>query len=175
MSQPFVGEIRMFGFNFAPTGWAMCNGQLLPIAQNTALFSLLGTNYGGNGQSTFGLPNLPGRAPIHSGQGPGLTDRIIGETGGTPTVTLISGEMPVHNHSQGAYNATGNQSSPANHAGAMAKALRQSVNLYSSSNTATMNLAALPPVGSSLPHNNLPPFRALNFCIAMQGVYPSRN
>src|SRR5881398_274468 len=113
MSSPFVAEIRIFGFNFAPTGWALCNGQLLPISQNTALFSLLGTFYGGDGKSTFALPNLQGNAPMFWGQGPGLSDRVLGETSGTPYVTLLEGEMPVHQHGLMGNSAAGDLPSPA--------------------------------------------------------------
>ncbi len=113
MSDPFIGEIRLFGFNFAPTGWAQCNGQLLSIAQNTALFSILGTTYGGDGRTTFGLPNLQGQAPLNTGQGPGLSDRQLGESGGEPSVTLITSEMPPHAHVAAASSTTADQSSPA--------------------------------------------------------------
>jgi microcystin-dependent protein len=175
MSSPFVAEIRIFGFNFAPVGWALCNGQLLPISQNTALFSLLGTTYGGNGTSTFGLPNLQGCAPLDAGQGPGLSDRVLGETGGQTTVTLSSNHLPIHAHSNAAFTSAGNQNSPVNNACATAKVQRQTANLYSSTDGATMNAGALAATGGGQPHNNMPPYLVLNFCIAMQGVFPSRN
>ena len=170
---PFVAEIRIFPFNFAPRGWAFCNGQILPISQNTALFSLLGTTYGGNGQSNFALPDLQGRAPMHPGQGPGLSLHDLGETGGSDTVTLLQSEIPVHNHGLmaqsiplgGASNPAGNSfNRPA------------SGNLYSASNTNLVQLAdqALTPTGGSLPHNNLMPYLTMNFNIALQGVFPPR-
>ena len=170
---PFVAEIRIFPFNFAPRGWAFCNGQILPISQNTALFSLLGTTYGGNGQSDFALPDLQGRAPMHPGQGPGLSLHDLGETGGSDTVTLLQSEIPVHNHGLmaqsiplgGASNPAGNSfNRPA------------SGNLYSASNTNLVQLAdqALTPTGGSLPHNNLMPYLTMNFNIALQGVFPPR-
>lgn len=173
MSDPFVAEIRMFGGNFAPTGWAQCNGQLLPISQNTALFSLLGTFYGGDGKSTFALPNLEGSASIGQGQGAGLTDRTIGEASGTPTVTLLESEMPLHTHSVNAYTddlADINIPSPSVILGATA-----GLNLYGTSSNTTLNFEALSIAGSSFPHNNLQPFLVVNFIIAMQGVFPPRS
>ena len=178
MADPFVAEIRMFGFNFAPTGWAFCNGQLLPIGQNTALFSLIGTFYGGDGKSTFGLPNLEGSAPLQAGQGPGLSDRVQGESGGEPFVTLIQSEMPAHNHSLACGTATGTIASPANDVWATGKVGRQAVNLYApaaGANPPVMSPFALAVAGSSLPHNNMPPHLVVNFCIAMQGVFPPRS
>ncbi len=173
MTDQFVGEIRLVGFNFAPTGWAQCNGQLLPISQNTALFSLLGTMYGGDGRSTFALPNFQGSTPLHRGQGAGLSNRIQGEMGGEPTVTLITSEMPVHTHQASGVAASG-QTSPQNNVwGQLAG--RTPPPLYSSNNPdVTMNPLALSVVGSSLPHNNLSPYLVLNFVIAMQGIFPSR-
>jgi microcystin-dependent protein len=174
MSSPFVAEIRMFGFNFAPTGWAQCNGQLMPISQNTALFSLLGTFYGGDGKSTFGLPNLEGSVPLNQGQGPGLSDRFIGEASGTDSVTLLSTEMPAHFHNVNANPVAGGIANPSN---AMWSPLagRTPPNLYNSgpANT-TMNPLAISVAGSSLPHNNMSPFLVVNFCIALQGVFPPR-
>ena len=173
MSNPFVAEIRMFGGNFAPTGWATCDGQLMSISQNTALFSLLGTVFGGDGKSSYGLPNLQGSVPIAWGQGSGLTDRVLGESSGTPSVTLLQSEMPVHTHAINAYAddpADVNTPSPAVILGATA-----GLNLYSptKANT-TMNAQDLSIYGSSLPHNNMPPYLAVTFIIAMQGVYPPR-
>jgi microcystin-dependent protein len=172
MSDPFVAEIRIVTFNFAPQGWAQCNGQLLPISQNTALFSLLGDTYGGNGASTFALPDLQGSFPMHWGEGPGLSPRVIGQTGGASSVTLLSSELPSHSHDivPGA---------PANAALAdpQGAALGASPSRpYSSTATpsVTMSPAAIGVTGQTQPHNNLPPYLVLNFVIAMQGVYPSR-
>jgi microcystin-dependent protein len=178
MSSPFVAEIRIFGFNFAPTGWALCDGQLLPISQNTALFSLLGTTYGGDGKSTFGLPDMQGNAPMQPGQGSGLSPRFLGETAGEETVTLIQSEMPAHSHSASANNSdnSGNNLSPVNAVWGNAGARRSPVNLYASAGPASvqMSLFTLSIAGGSLPHNNMPPYLVLNFCIALQGVFPPR-
>jgi microcystin-dependent protein len=172
MADPFVAEIRIFPFNFAPKGWAFCDGQILPISQNTALFSLLGTTYGGNGQSTFALPNVQGNAPMHPGQGPGLSLHDLGETGGTQFVSLLQSEMPAHNHFISASAADGNTGSPAG----SKVALGVGVNMYTATPNplAAMNLSALAPVGGDQPHNNMQPFLTLNFCIALQGVFPPR-
>jgi microcystin-dependent protein len=175
MSNPFVAEIRIFSGNFAPVGWALCNGQLMPISQNTALFSLLGTTYGGDGKSTFALPNLQGSAPMQAGQGPGLSLRDLGEVGGEQTVTLLQTEMPVHAHS--AVAATGSsQTSPANNAWGKGAKLG-GANLYNPSANAgnvQMNPFATSITGGNLPHNNMPPFLGLTFIIALQGVFPAR-
>jgi microcystin-dependent protein len=174
MSNPFVAEIRMVGFNFAPTGWAQCNGQLLPLSQNTALFSLLGTVYGGDGQSTFALPNLEGCVPIEQGQGAGLLQYDLGQQSGSDFVTLLQSEMPVHNHNlQG--NATKNGLNPAP-APDQIFAKSQGGNVYTQqTGTLTqMNLQTLSIAGGSLPHNNLMPYLVVNFIIAMQGVFPAR-
>ena len=175
MASPFLAEIRIFPFNFAPTGWAFCNGQTMPINQNTALFSLLGTTFGGNGITTFGLPNLQGSAPLMPGQGPGLSLRSLGQSGGETNVTLVQNHMPAHRHTVRANSGPGTQSSPANADWASASVLRQSVKLYAQgeANT-TMSAQALSSTGGSLPHNNMPPYLALNFCIALQGVFPPR-
>jgi microcystin-dependent protein len=173
MSEPFVAEIRMFGFNFPPTGWAYCNGQLMPISQNTALFALLGTYYGGDGKSTFALPDLQGCSPMHPGQGPGLSDRFLGETAGSEAVTLLESEMPAHPHGLMASNQPGEDAAPAG------EALGRSVGASLYQTNTSQNLVAMAPdalgvAGSSLPHNNLMPYLALNFCIALQGVFPQR-
>jgi microcystin-dependent protein len=177
MSNPFVGEIRIFGFNFAPTGWALCNGQLMPISQNTALFSLLGTTYGGDGKSTFALPNLQGSAPLQQGQGPGLSLYDLGELDGEPSVTLLTSEMPVHTHVPGCLDGAGSLTSPAGNVWASAKVGRQGESRYSLTPGAgpPMSVQEIAPVGGNLPHNNMPPFLVLNFCIALQGVYPPRS
>lgn len=177
MAEPFVGEIRLVGFNFAPRGFAFCNGQLLSISQNTALFSLLGTFYGGDGRSTFGLPNLQGAFPMHMGQGPGLTDRVIGETGGTATVTLTVQTMPAHIHNAECQTGGGNTDNPANAKWAMAHTGKAPVLAYTDKTTglATMNPAALGAAGGNQPHNNLHPYLVMNFIIALQGIFPSRN
>lgn len=173
MSEPFLAEIRMFGFNFAPRGWAFCNGQIMSIAQNTALFSLLGTFYGGNGTTTFALPNLQASAPMHQGQGPGLTPRSLGEVGGVQTVTLIQSEMAAHNHPVGCDSGPGSVAAPIN--GMWASGGRGRPSAYSANPPNTpMSGAAFGPAGGSQPHNNMPPYLTVNFCIALQGIYPSR-
>lgn len=172
MSNPFVAEIRMFPFNFAPRGWALCNGQLLPISQNTALFSLLGTTYGGNGQSNFALPNLQGSVPMHPGQGPGLSLHDLGETGGSDSVILLEAEMPSHTHALMASNQPGEDPQAAGEA--FARSLGASLYQASNAGIAPMSPNAIAPAGGNQPHNNLQPYLTLNFCIAMQGVYPSR-
>jgi microcystin-dependent protein len=171
MSAPFVAEIRIFACNFAPTGWAQCNGQLLPISQNTALFSLLGTFYGGDGKSTFALPNLQGSCAIAQGQGPGLSDRFLGESSGSEFITLITSEMPLHNHFVQASNQVGTDRTPQGEVLARSKGM----NLYKASGTVVqMAFQATTPAGGSLPHNNMQPYLTLLFCIAMQGVFPPR-
>ncbi len=168
MSEPFIAEIRIFAGNFAPRGWAFCTGQLLPIAQNTALFSLIGTTYGGDGRTTTGLPDFEGRAPVHAGSGPGLTSRRLGEKAGVESVGLTESQMPGHTHQLvgteedidgtspvGSYLATGND-------------------LYSATDGSTLAGAALPNVGGTQAHNNMQPYLALNFIIALTGLYPSR-
>ena len=173
MADPFVAEIRIFGFNFPPTGWAFCNGQLLPISQNTALFSLLGTFYGGDGKSTFALPNLQGSAPIHQGQGSGLSLYSLGQTGGSETVTLLQSEIPAHSHAARVSGRPANENDPAGLYWAGA-----TVNIYTNTspapNAVIMAPEMLAPAGGDLPHNNLMPYLTLNFCIAMQGVFPPR-
>ncbi|GAA1544000.1 phage tail protein [Nocardioides humi] len=175
MADPFVAEIRIFPFNFAPRGWAWCDGQLLPLSQNTALFSLLGTTYGGNGQSNFALPDLHGRAPMHPGQGPGLSLHDLGETGGSETVTLLESEIPSHTHPLRA-NTDGVADTSAPSAAA-AFAPSSGGTLYQSTATGGEYLAAeaLSPAGSSQPHNNMQPYLTFYFCIALQGVYPPRS
>ena len=173
MSEPFLAEIRIFAGNFAPRGWAVCNGQLLPISQNTALFSLLGTQYGGDGKTTFALPNLQGMAPMHFGQGPGLTDRVIGEVGGSQTVTLLSNQVPQHNH---VFNAgsggRGNVTTVPNNTNSDAPAL---TNIYGTSGGTQMNPSMLQPTPPSQPHDNMQPYLVLNFIIAIAGIFPSRS
>lgn len=176
MADQFVSEIRMFGCNFAPTGWALCDGQLLPISQNTALFSLLGTTYGGNGQSTFALPNLQGMAPMFFGQGPGLSFRSEGEQSGSDTVSLLTSEIPAHNHLLMS-KPSGGQADPSGRLFGSSGTQLPPPNYYSSGAGApvTMGLEALAVAGSSFPHNNLMPYLVMNFCIALQGIFPARN
>ena len=177
MSSPFVAEIRIFGFNFPPKGWAFCNGQILPLSQNTALFSLLGTTYGGDGKSTFALPNLQGSAPMQQGQGPGLSQRFLGESGGEQSVTVLNTELPSHSHSVTSKNAdsSGTALTPVGNIWANPAARRAVVSMYAPSLTAVnMDPAAVGVTGGSQPHNNMPPFLGLNFCIALQGVFPPR-
>ena len=171
---PFVAEIRIFPFNFAPKGWAFCDGQLLPLSQNTALFSLLGTTYGGNGKSNFALPDLQGNAPMHPGQGPGLSLHDLGETGGSETVTLLESEIPSHNHS---YNArpTGAVPPQASPVGlAPARSNSRPYSPASVSANGQMNFTGTGMSGGDQPHNNMMPYLTLNFCIALQGVFPPR-
>jgi microcystin-dependent protein len=172
---PFVAEIRIFPFNFAPKGWAFCDGQILPLSQNTALFSLLGTTYGGDGKSNFALPNLQGAAPLAWGQGPGLSDRQLGETGGAPTAALIASELAAHAHAVNATTSRGTSNDPAGNVWAEVSAVRQSTNLYGTAGGAAMAAGTLGASGGNEPHNNMPPYLTLNFCIALQGVYPPRS
>jgi microcystin-dependent protein len=171
--ETFLGEIRMFAGNFAPTGWAFCQGQLLPIAQNQALFSLLGTTYGGNGTTTFALPDLRGRVPVGFGQGPGLSNRVIGEQFGSELVTLNINQMPSHNHTVNAVTTEGNQNLPTNSLPANTKALDKE---YSDANAnTTMKATMVNPTGGSQPFGVSQPSLGVNFIIALQGIYPSRN
>jgi microcystin-dependent protein len=169
---PFVAEIRIFPFNFAPKGWAFCDGQLLPLSQNTALFSLLGTTYGGDGKSNFALPDMQGNAPMHPGQGPGLSLHDLGETGGSETVSLLESEIPSHSHNVTASSQDGLDSHP------VANFLAQGIgiNLYVNAGTTpvSMNDNSLAPAGGDQPHNNMQPYLTLSFCIALQGVFPPR-
>ncbi|MDX6581250.1 MAG: hypothetical protein QOI10_434 [Solirubrobacterales bacterium] len=172
MADPFVAEIRIFPFNFAPTGWAWCDGQLMPLSQNTALFSLLGTTYGGDGRSTFALPNLQGSAPMHPGQGPGLSDHFLGEESGSETVTLLQTEIPAHSHGMQAAAqdpATAKLVSPN-----ASFSLSQGGGIYQDTANTTLSDQALAPAGGDQPHNNLMPYLTLYFNIALQGVFPPR-
>ena len=171
--ETFLGEIRMFAGNFAPTGWAFCQGQLLPIAQNQALFSLLGTTYGGDGRTTFALPDLRGRVPVGFGQGPGLSNRVIGEQFGSELVTLNINQMPSHNHTVNAVTTEGNQNLPTNSLPANTKTLDKE---YSNANAnTTMKATMVNPTGGSQPFGVSQPSLGVNFIIALQGIYPSRN
>lgn len=170
MADPFVAEIRIVPFNFAPRGWAFCDGQLLPLSQNTALFSLLGTTYGGNGKSNFALPDLQGRAPMHPGQGPGLSLHDLGETGGSETVALLESEIPSHSHQARGSGADADTPSPTSASWAGSEAgdsLRKTA-------SGTFGPQALAPAGGDQPHNNMQPYLTLNFIIALQGVFPQR-
>lgn len=170
---PFVAEIRIFPFNFAPKGWAFCNGQIMPISQNTALFSLLGTTYGGNGQSTFALPDMQGNAPMHPGQGPGLSLHDLGEQSGTDTVTLLQTEMPQHNHGLMAAVPPSLLLAPSAST-ALGRSAGGAAYQSSNANLVQLNAQAVGLSGGNLPHNNLMPYLTLNFCIALQGVFPPR-
>ena len=170
--EPFIGEIIMFGGNFAPRGWAFCDGQLLPISENTALFSILGTTYGGDGRTTFGLPDLRGRVTIHPGTGSGLTPRLLGEMGGQERVTLTTDQIPAHNHEIKALKTEGDSSSPEGNFPAKSG---QGDPDYNTDSDATMNSNAIENTGGNQPHNNMPPFQSINFIIALQGIFPSRN
>src|ERR1044071_7907475 len=176
MSDQFVAEIRIFPFNFAPKGWAFCDGQILPISQNTALFSLLGTTYGGDGKSTLALPNLQGNAPVHTGgnqPGPGLSTYDLGETGGVQTVTLLESEMPQHSHT--VFAAPTIVSGDTNIAQGNAFAKSAQGNAYGpAASLQALAFQTISPAGSSLPHQNMQPYLTLNFCIALQGIFPAR-
>ena len=176
MSTPFIGEIRMFPFNFAPVGWQFCDGSLLPISQYDVLFTLIGTTYGGDGQSTFAVPDLRGRLPIHQGQGPGLSNYVIGQTGGTESVTITTQQIPAHTHGLAATTAAATALTPANN---LLPAAVSGDTFYT--NTITGNTAApmsaqmLSPAGGSQPHDNTMPTLTVQYCIAYQGIYPSQN
>lgn len=175
MADPFVAEIRILPFNFAPKGWARCDGQLLPLSQNTALFSLLGTTYGGDGKSTFALPDLTGRAPMHPGQGPGLSNHSLGEEGGQETVTLLQSEMPAHTHAVRASSDVAEVQTPG-----PTRSLARSQNALAYQSDTTSSLVgmapdAVAPAGGSTPHNNMQPYLTVQFCIALQGIFPPRS
>ena len=174
MGTPFMSEVKIISWNFAPKGWALCNGQFLPINQNQALFSLLGTTYGGDGKSNFALPNLEGNAPMHPGQGPGLSLHDLGETGGTQFVTLLESEMPSHSHTLNAHTPDNADLLTPTANSVLAKANPGFG--YNPTNTGLKNMAfnSLTPVGGDQPHNNMQPYLTLNFCIALQGVFPPR-
>jgi microcystin-dependent protein len=169
MSSPFVAEIRMFGFNFPPTGWAFCDGQILPISQNTALFSLLGTTYGGDGKSTFALPDLQDSVPLHPGQGQGLSQYDLGQQGGSDNVTLLTSEIPAHSHSFNVSEEVVNENNVTNNFFGAGE-----TRYLAPANVTQMALQALAPAGASLPHNNMMNYLVVNFCIALQGVFPPR-
>lgn len=174
MSNPFIGEIRMFGGNFAPRGWALCDGQLLAISQNQALFSLFGTLYGGDGRTTFGLPELRGRVPLHQGQGPGLSNRSIGQRLGAENATVSANELPAHSHELQGSNNFGGDTSPANNL----PGTGSGINLYSNDPAAvgvTMQGNAITATGGGQTHANVMPFQCVNFIVSLVGVYPSRN
>ncbi len=180
--EPFLGGIYLVGFNFNPTGYQMCNGQLLPISQNTALFSLLGTFYGGDGQTTFALPDLRGRVPVHQGQGSGLSPYEVGEVTGSENITLTTSQMPAHSHSIEASNTAGTTNLPAGAFLATGASLGSGPNAsalksYSSTTTplVALNAASVTTIGGGQPHSNLQPLLVVNFIIAMQGIFPSRN
>ena len=173
MADPFVAEIRIFPFNFAPRGWAFCDGQILPISQNTALFSLLGTTYGGDGKSNFALPNMQGNAPMHPGQGPGLSLHDLGETGGSDTVTLLASEIPAHSHGlMSTATFAGSANDPTGNV--LAKGAAGLLPYAAPGAVVAMSDQALAPAGGNQPHNNMQPYLTLNFNIALQGIFPPR-
>jgi microcystin-dependent protein len=174
MSEPFIGEIRMVGFNFAPQGWALCDGQLLAIAQNTALFSLLGTTYGGDGRTTFGLPDLRGRIAMHQGSGPGLSSRPIGSTFGQESVVLTANQMPAHAHAAQASSGSGNANSPIGRVWSKDAGV-QSATYSGNAPDGVMAANAIANAGGSQPHDNMPPVLVVNFVIALVGLFPSRS
>jgi len=171
---PFVAEIRIFPFNFAPKGWAFCDGQILPLSQNTALFSLLGTTYGGDGKSNFALPNMQGNAPMHPGQGPGLSLHDLGETGGSETVSLLESEIPSHSHALMASAQPATRTGPAGNS--LSRVPTGATPYLAPAGAPLVSMAdqSIAPAGGDQPHNNMQPYLTLNFCIALQGVYPPR-
>lgn len=176
MSTPMLGEIRMVGYGFAPRGWALCNGQVLSINQNTALFSLLGTTYGGNGQTTFALPDLRGRVAIHQGDGPATSPYTLGQTGGAETVTLLSTQMPAHSHPLAANSNPGADKTPiGNYIAGVHQTETETATAFSPSATGQMSGGAIGAAGGSQPHPNIQPYLCVNFIIALEGIYPSRN
>ncbi|MEM5585249.1 tail fiber protein [Roseibium sp. AS2] len=175
MSEPFIAEIRIFAGNFAPRGWAFCDGQLLPIAQNTALFSLIGTTYGGDGRTTTALPNLQGRAPMHPGRGPGLTSRRLGERVGAETVTLTEAQIPSHSHTVRASSTSGGIAIPAVTTSFGRSGSDRAYHSDTASNLVDMAFEALSTTGGGQAHDNVQPYLAMNFIIALLGLYPSRS
>ena len=173
MAEPYVGQIVAVGFNFAPRGWALCHGQLLPISNYSALFALIGTIYGGDGQQTFAVPDLRGRAAVHQGTGQGLTNRVMGEKSGTETVTLPTQQIPPHGHSIAASTSAGTQAGPAG--GVLAAASLRGANDYAATANVTLALGSLQAVGGSQPHANMQPSATVNFIIALEGIFPPRN
>ena len=177
MADPFIGEIRAVAFNYAPEGWALCNGQLLSISQNTALFSLLGTTYGGNGVSTFALPNLQGRVPIHQGQSPGTSTYVMGQVAGSENTTLLVGNLPAHNHPANANSAAGPNPSPIGNFWAEANGGGKSPVVtpsYAATSTGQMASTAIGMTGSNQPFSVVQPYLCVNFIIALVGIFPSR-
>lgn len=181
MSQPFVGEIRLCGFNFAPVGWAFCNGQLLSIAEFEVLFTLIGTTYGGDGQTTFALPNLQSRVPIHQGQGPGLSPYVIGQASGTEAVTLLTQNLPPHTHTMNASTAFGTTGSPGNavlgvtNSGTAQAPAAGNLDFTTGAPNATLANSALSLAGGNQPHTNIQPGLVVNFIISLFGIFPSQN
>jgi microcystin-dependent protein len=177
MAEPFMGQIISVGFNFAPLNWALCNGQLMSISQNDALFTLLGTTYGGDGQSTFGLPNLQGRVPINQGQGPGLNSYALGQMAGTETVTLLPNQLPQHNHFVNTANSAGSTNTPASNTVLSDEGPGSPVVMtyVPFANAQPLTGQTIGQSGSSLPHDNQQPYLVVNFCIALYGLYPSQN
>jgi len=171
MGQPFVGEIRLFAGNFAPLGWMFCNGSLIPISENETLFNLIGTTYGGDGQQTFALPDLRGRLPMHQGGGPGLSNHQLGELGGAETVTLSSGQMPSHSHALRAASSLASLGAPVG--AVLAKTAAKSFD--NGLPSVVMAAGAVGPAGGSQPHSNMAPYCALNYIIALFGIFPSQN
>lgn len=174
--EPFIGQIQCFGFNFAPQGWAFCNGQVLPISQYAALFSLLGTTYGGNGTTTFAVPNLQGRAPIHFGQGPGLSNYLMGTVTGAEKVTIQANQMPAHNHTLGVSTEPGSSKSPVGKVSAavVIAGSESAVNAYGSLMNGVASAQAIGMAGNNAPVSVMQPVLAMNYCIALEGIYPSR-
>ena len=176
MSDQYLGEIRAVGFNFAPQGWAICDGQILPIESNTALFSLLGTQYGGDGRTNFALPNFQGCVPVHQGNGPGLSPYYVGQSGGEETVSLVTSQIPGHTHQAMFSDKAGTTLNPSNGVPAVPVANARYTNLYTTAApNVMMDAAALAPTGGSQPHNNLGPYLTVNFIIALEGIFPPRN
>lgn len=174
-NDPFIGEIAMFAGNFAPRGWALCDGQLLPIAQHNALFAILGTNYGGDGRTTFGLPDLRGRVPMHAGQGPGLARRRLGERGGAEAVTLSEAQLPAHRHRMHVRQAEGDAPTPANKVPAIEGKTDKDYGDLPDPPTDSFDPACISETGGGQPHDNMPPFSCVNYIIALQGTFPSRS
>jgi microcystin-dependent protein len=172
---PYIGEIRIFAGNYAPQNWAFCDGSMLPIRSNTALFSIMGITYGGDGVITFALPDLRGRAPMHFGAGIGLTPRVIGEFGGNSSIQLTLSEIPMHAHAANCHADNSNQTSPVGAGWSNSTGGRKPADIYSSKFDTAMSAQAISPTGGNNPHNNMQPYLGINYIIALQGVFPSRN